>query len=38
MLLRAVAFWRIDEAATEMLMSTDETDSAEEKTAKHIYW
>ena len=38
MLFRAVALWRIDEAATEMLVSTDESDRANERKAKNIFW
>ena len=38
MLFRAVAVWRVDEAATQMLLSTDDTDYTEESTARHIYW
>jgi hypothetical protein len=35
MLCRAVALWRVDEAATQMLLSADDAD---ESTARHIYW
>ena len=43
MLCRAVALWRIDEAATAALLSARQeewrdTDSADESTARHIYW
>jgi hypothetical protein len=38
MLFRPVALWRIDEAATEMLASADETDRADERKAKNILW
>jgi hypothetical protein len=38
MLCRAVALWRIDAAATAALLSTEDTDYADESTARHIYW
>ena len=38
MLFRAVAYWRIDEAATEMLISADDRDRADDAKAKNIFW
>ena len=38
MLFRAVALWRVDEAATQMLLAADDADYADEKTAKHVFW
>ena len=38
MLFRAVALWRIDEAATQTLACTDETDRADERKTKNIFW
>jgi hypothetical protein len=43
MLCRAVALWRIDEAATAALLSARQeewrdTDYADESTARNIYW
>jgi hypothetical protein len=38
MLFRAVALWRVEEAATQMLLSKDDTDYTDESTAKHVYW
>ena len=43
MLFRAVAVWRVDEAATQALLSTRQeewrdTDYADESMARHIYW
>ena len=35
MLFRAVAHWRIDEAATQALMAADDVDRGDEKKAKH---
>ena len=38
MLFRSVALWRIDEAATQMLVSADDTERKEDKKAKNIFW
>ncbi len=38
MLFRAVAHWRIDEAATQTLVSADDADRADERKAKNIFW
>lgn len=38
MLFRAVAHWRIDEAATQALMAADDVDHADEKKAKQVFW
>jgi hypothetical protein len=38
MLFRAVVHWRIDEAATQMLLSADDTDDVEESAARRVYW
>jgi hypothetical protein len=38
MLFRAVALWRVEEAATQMLLSTDDADYTDESTAKHVFW
>ena len=38
MLDRAVALWRVDEAATQMLLSADEADYTDEGKAKHVFW
>jgi hypothetical protein len=38
MLFRAVALWRMDEAATQTLLSADEADYKDESSARHIYW
>jgi hypothetical protein len=37
-LLRAVALWRVDEAASQMLLSADDVDRTDEKKAKHVFW
>jgi hypothetical protein len=38
MLFRAVALWRIDEAATQALMAADDVDHADAKKAKQVFW
>jgi hypothetical protein len=38
MLFRAVALWRIDEAATQALLAADEVDHANEKREKQVFW
>jgi hypothetical protein len=38
MLFRAVARWRIDEAATQALMAADDVDHADEKKEKQVFW
>ena len=38
MLFRAVALWRIDEAATQALMAADDVDRADEKKEKQVFW
>jgi len=38
MLFRAVALWRIDEAATQALMAADDVDHANESKAKNVFW
>ena len=38
MLCRGVAFWRVDEAATQMLLAADDADYADESKAKHVFW
>jgi hypothetical protein len=38
MLRRAVADWRIDEAATHMMLSVNDIDGKNDNAAKRIYW
>jgi hypothetical protein len=38
MLFRAVALWRIDEAATQALLAADDVDHADEKKEKQVFW
>ena len=38
MLLRPVALWRVDEAATQMLFAEADADHVEGKTAKQVFW
>jgi hypothetical protein len=38
MLFRPVALWRIDETATQMLISANDVERADERTAKNIFW
>jgi hypothetical protein len=38
MLFRAVALWRVDEAATQMLLAADDAEYADEGKAKHVFW
>jgi len=38
MLFRAVALWRIDEAATQALLAADDVDHANEKKEKQVFW
>jgi hypothetical protein len=38
MLFRPVALWRIDEAATQMLVSANDTDRTDERKAKQVFW
>ena len=38
MLFRAVAHWRVDEAATQMLLAAEDADYPDESKAKHVFW
>jgi hypothetical protein len=38
MLFRAVALWRIDEAATQALMAAEDVDHADGKKEKQVFW
>ena len=38
MLFRSVALWRIDETATQMLVSANDTERTDERKAKDIFW
>ena len=38
MLFQAVAHWRIDEAATQTLVSANDTERTDERKAKDIFW
>ena len=38
MLFRAVALWRIDEAATQTLMAAEDVDHTDGKKEKQVFW